>query len=214
MTRWVAELALLLLQRGADDVRWVAPHQLRTNAFGADPRGIEQIADFVVELTRLLVDRLDQLARLTVVLDCRKPLEHAATAEDGRERRAQLVRYAADQRVAQDFGLIVERRLLDRFLGLEMLESQRRFLEQCFDAPRRRVGVFGPAVAEIDGDGAITENLRIDDAHEPGAAAARIDQRRCRRRAARNELAACRRTSSGMAAWACISWSVAISTAW
>ena len=103
-------------------------------------------------------------------------VEDAATAEDRSQRRAQLVRYAADQRVAQDFGLIVDGRLLDRFLGLEVLERQGRFVEQRFDAPRHDFRGLAGAIAQFNGDGAITQDFGSDETHQPGAAAARIAQ--------------------------------------
>jgi hypothetical protein len=120
-------------------------------------------------------------------LDTRQPKQHAATADDGCERRAQLMRDAADQRIAQNLGAIVERRLLDRLLGLEVFERQRRLRKQRFYSSRRGCDRLAAAVAEIDPNGAIAENLRIDDAHQPGAPSARIDDGRGGRCFARDQ---------------------------
>ncbi len=92
--------ALLLLECGAHDIRRVGPHQSWADAFGADARGIKQVANLTIKLARLVVNRLDERMRSGIVPDRGHLLEHAATAEDRGERRAQFVGYAADESVA------------------------------------------------------------------------------------------------------------------
>src|ERR1700678_596556 len=70
---------------------------------------------------------------------------------------------------------MIERRPLDSFLGFEMLKRQCCFIEQRRDATCRGLGKLVATVAEIDRDGAVAENRRIDGTNQPSAPALGVE---------------------------------------
>src|ERR1700683_4675608 len=178
--------SFFLFDRGGDDVRRVGPHEMRMNAVGANSRRIKQVANVVIELTGLVMNRLDQGVRIAIALDCRHLIENTATSQYRRQWTAEFVRYSADERVAENLGFIVDRRLLGRLLLLEVLERDCGFLDHGFDVFSGGFDEPSGTAAELDGNGAIAQDLRHDELYQPCPVDERFKDYRALARAGRH----------------------------
>ena len=112
-----------------------------------------------------------------VLGDRRRLREHRRGAENGRQRRTQLVRHRTDQRFAQQFGFGAHLCFVERARDVETLErggGVRQHLVDAAGASRRHHSAGTPPRSM-----AITPKSGVrsrDAAHEPGVAAVVVDR--------------------------------------
>ena len=152
---------------------WGSIHSCRGRILlAADPGGIEQILDVVVEALGFVAHHAGERVQPLVLRDHGGFAQHRRGAEDRRQRRAQFMRHRADQRLPQQLGLGTHLRIIERARDVEPLERGRGIrqhvvhpMANLLHRPRRNA-------AEIDGDDAEVGVLLRNATDQPDVAGA------------------------------------------
>src|ERR1017187_8768624 len=133
--------------------------------------GIEQVLDVVVETFGFVAHVVHQRPEFLFVRQRRRRAQHGGGAEDGGERRAQLVADRADQGLAQLVGLRAHTRLADGVRDAQPFQRRGGVGQHRIDPDAQLVRAFLGFAAEIDRDDAELGTLGRHRADQPDIAA-------------------------------------------
>ncbi len=123
---------------------------MRLDLVPADAGRVQEVLDVVVEALGLVAHDACERAQPIVLSDRGRAAQNRCGAEDRGQRRAQLVRHRADQRLAQELGLRAHLGLVERARHIEPLERGSGVGQRVVDAPANLVD--GRHAAEVDRD--------------------------------------------------------------